>query len=59
MVALLAQGAIDREIARALVLTEGSASNHVKRIPAKLGFRSRAQVGVWAARHLPAGRPPG
>jgi len=49
--ALLAQGMSNREIASALVLTEGSASNYVKRILAKLGFRSRAQVAVWAARH--------
>ena len=49
--ALLVRGLSNREIAAALVLTEGSASNYVKRILAKLGFRSRAQVGVWAARH--------
>ena len=51
MAALLAQGLSNREIAVALVVAEGSASNYVKRILAKLGFRSRAQVAVWAARH--------
>ena len=39
------------EIAAALVVSEGSAANYVKRILAKLGFRSRAQVAVWAANH--------
>ena len=48
---LVARGLTNREIAAALVVAEGSAANYVKRILAKLGFRSRAQVAVWAARH--------
>ena len=47
----------NREIAARLVVAEGSAANYVKRILSKLGFRSRAQVAVWASR-LPPGHPP-
>jgi DNA-binding NarL/FixJ family response regulator len=38
----------NRDIAAALVVTEGSAANYVQRILTKLGFRSRAQIAVWA-----------
>jgi DNA-binding CsgD family transcriptional regulator len=48
--ALVARGMSNREIAVALVVTEGTAANYVKRILAKLGFRSRTQIAVWAAR---------
>lgn len=48
---LVARGMSNREIAATLVVTEGSATNYVKRILMKLGFRSRAQIAVWAARH--------
>jgi non-specific serine/threonine protein kinase len=47
--ALLARGYTDRRIAEALVITEGTAGVHVEHILTKLGFRSRAQVAVWAA----------
>jgi DNA-binding NarL/FixJ family response regulator len=47
----------NREIAAALVVTEGSAANYVKRILAKLGFRSRAQIAVCAARFAEDGMP--
>ena len=50
--ALVARGLSNREIAAALVVTEGSAANYVKRVLAKLGFRSRAQVAVWAITHI-------
>jgi DNA-binding CsgD family transcriptional regulator len=46
---LLAAGLSNREIADVLVITEGTAEVHVKHILSKLGLRSRAQVGVWAA----------
>jgi non-specific serine/threonine protein kinase len=46
---LVAQGRSNREIAAALTITERTAENHVEHILAKLGFRSRAQVAVWAA----------
>jgi non-specific serine/threonine protein kinase len=47
--ALIAAGRSNREIAAALVITESTAEVHVKHILSKLGFRSRAQVAVWAA----------
>ena len=36
---------------------EGSAANYVQRILTKLGFRSRAQIAVWAAQHGLDDRP--
>lgn len=48
---LLAQGASNREIAAALVITEGTAKNHVTSILAKLAVRDRAQA-VLRARDL-------
>jgi non-specific serine/threonine protein kinase len=45
---LLGQGLTNREIAEALVITEGTAGIHVTHILDKLGFRSRAQVAAWA-----------
>ena len=46
--ALIARGATNRQIADALVITEGTAANHVLHILNKLGFGSRTQVAVWA-----------
>ncbi len=49
--ALIAQGHTNRDIASALVITEGTAANHVQHILNKLGLRSRAQIAAWAAEH--------
>jgi pimeloyl-ACP methyl ester carboxylesterase/DNA-binding CsgD family transcriptional regulator len=46
--ALVAQGLTNRQIAERLVVTEGTATLHVKHTLAKLGFRSRAQIAAWA-----------
>ncbi len=48
--ALVAQGFTNREIARELVITEGTVAVHVEHILAKLQFRSRTQVAAWAVR---------
>ena len=48
MADLIANGLSNRQIAEALVITEGTAEVHIKRILSKLGFRSRSQVAVWA-----------
>jgi DNA-binding NarL/FixJ family response regulator len=48
--ALVARGATNRQIAEALVLTEGTAANHVRRILLKLGLESRTRLAVWVAR---------
>lgn len=49
--ALIARGLTNRQIATALVITEGTVENHVQHILSKLGFRSRAQIAVWAVEH--------
>ncbi len=49
--ALIAQGRTNREIAAALVITEGTAANHVQHILNKLGLNSRAQIAAWAVEH--------
>jgi DNA-binding CsgD family transcriptional regulator/Tfp pilus assembly protein PilF len=45
---LIARGLTNRQIAAALVVTEGTAANYVQRILARLGFTSRAQIAAWA-----------
>jgi DNA-binding CsgD family transcriptional regulator len=45
---LIARGLRNREIAEALVITEGTAASHVVHILNKLGYGSRAQVAAWA-----------
>ena len=54
VVELVARGLSNRDIAEALVISEGTAEVHVKHILSKLGFKSRHQVAVWAARDRPA-----
>ncbi|MFI5266364.1 MAG: ATP-binding protein [Chloroflexota bacterium] len=52
---LVASGATNKRIADALVITEGTAANHVLHILNKLGFSSRTQIAVWITRQgLPA-----
>jgi predicted ATPase/class 3 adenylate cyclase/DNA-binding CsgD family transcriptional regulator len=46
--ALIARGLTNAQIAAELVITEGTAANHVKHILSKLAYGSRAQVAVWA-----------
>lgn len=55
--ALIAQGETNREIAKALTITEKTAENHVQHILNKMGFRSRAQIAAWAAQHSLSPRP--
>jgi non-specific serine/threonine protein kinase len=47
----VASGQTNREIAEALVITEGTVQVHVKHIFSKLGFKSRAQVATWVKEH--------
>jgi non-specific serine/threonine protein kinase len=51
VVALLARGLTNRQVAEELVITEGTAENYVQRVLGKLGFNNRAQVAGWAAAH--------
>jgi two-component system nitrate/nitrite response regulator NarL len=47
--ALVARGRSNQEIAAALVLTAGTAANHVRRVLLRLGLRSRTELAVWVA----------
>jgi two-component system, NarL family, response regulator DevR len=49
VLALVAQGATNREIAERLVISETTARNHVSHILDKLGVRRRAEAAVLAA----------
>jgi pimeloyl-ACP methyl ester carboxylesterase len=51
VVALLAQGHTNREIAALLVISERTAENHVQRVLNRLGLRSRTEVAAWAVEH--------
>ncbi len=48
VVALIAQGKSNREIAEALVVAKITVETHVNNILYKLGFSSRTQIAVWA-----------
>jgi predicted ATPase/DNA-binding CsgD family transcriptional regulator len=48
VVALIAAGKSNREIAAELFISPATAARHVANILAKLGYSSRSQVAVWA-----------
>jgi non-specific serine/threonine protein kinase len=48
VVALLARGYTNRQIAGELVISARTADGHVAHILAKLGLSTRAQAAVWA-----------
>jgi DNA-binding NarL/FixJ family response regulator len=48
---LLARGHSNREIARRLVVTPKTATNHVEHIYTKLGVSSRAAATLYATQH--------
>ena len=50
VVALVAQGRTNQQIATRLGVTERTARTHVSNILAKLGLTSRTQAAMWAAR---------
>ena len=51
VLALLARGHSNREIAQALVITPKTAMNHVEHIYAKLGISTRAAATLYATQH--------
>lgn len=56
VVALVAEGLTNRQIAARLHIAERTAENHVQHVLTKLGFHTRSQIAAWAtARH---GSPP-
>jgi DNA-binding NarL/FixJ family response regulator len=56
VVALIAQGKSNREIAEALVVTKRTVETHVNNILSKLNRTSRAQIVLWAVEHGLAAR---
>jgi DNA-binding NarL/FixJ family response regulator len=48
---LVGEGLTNREIARRMLLSEKTVKNYVSSMLAKLGFTSRTQAAVLAARH--------
>lgn len=47
---LVGEGATNREIARSLFITEGTAKNHVTNILRKLELRDRTALALWVGR---------
>jgi DNA-binding NarL/FixJ family response regulator len=45
---LISQGATNREIARRLVISEGTVKNHISNILSRLGLRDRTQAAIYA-----------
>ena len=56
VLALIADGRSNREIARLLRLSEKTVKAHVSSVLAKLGVQDRTQAAVYAVRHGGAGR---
>ncbi|MYS17370.1 response regulator transcription factor [Streptomyces sp. SID4982] len=52
---LIADGRSNREIARALVLSEKTVKTHVSNILMKLDLADRTQAALWAVRHEASG----
>lgn len=50
VVALIARGDTNNQIARKLLIARRTAETHIEHILGKLGFHSRAQVVAWAVR---------
>jgi DNA-binding NarL/FixJ family response regulator len=50
VLALVAEGASNRQIAETLVVSERTARTHVSAILTKLGLVSRTQAALWAVR---------
>jgi DNA-binding CsgD family transcriptional regulator/tetratricopeptide (TPR) repeat protein len=48
----VAQGATNAEIARKLSVSPRTVETHVENILAKLGFKSRVEIAVWATKRL-------
>jgi DNA-binding NarL/FixJ family response regulator len=51
VLALVAAGSTNREIARGLGISERTAQTHTSNVLAKLGLQSRTQAALWAVRN--------
>src|SRR3954454_20677054 len=54
VLALVADGLRNREIAERLIISEATVKTHVRHVLEKLRFRNRAEPAAFAARHLRA-----
>ena len=52
VLALVAEGRANREIAERLFLSPRTVEKHVERLLAKTGVARRAELAAWAAREL-------
>ena len=52
VLALLAQGLRNREIAERLIISEPTVKTHVRHVLEKLRIRNRAEAAAFAVRHL-------
>lgn len=52
VLAYVARGLTDRDIARTLVISERTVNHHVAAILEKLGLETRTQAAVWAVQHV-------
>jgi len=53
---LVSRGLTNRAIAKALVVSERTAQNHVQHILTKLGFTTRSQIAAWVVSRRQANR---
>lgn len=51
VLALIAEGQTNKEIARVLNISDGTVKGHVKHLLNKLGFKSRVEAAVWATQN--------
>jgi NarL family two-component system response regulator LiaR len=58
VVALVAQGLSNREIAEAFVISEKTVKTHIGHVLAKLELKDRTQIAIYAIRHGLAGDDP-
>ncbi|MGH3704431.1 MAG: response regulator transcription factor, partial [Agromyces sp.] len=58
VIALIAEGRSNRDIAAALVISEHTAANHVRSILTKVGAVNRTQAAMFAREHGLAGDAP-
>jgi DNA-binding NarL/FixJ family response regulator len=56
VIALVAQGLSNPQIAERLYISHKTASHHVSNVLAKLGVQNRAEAAAWAAAHGQTGR---
>ena len=54
VLALVADGLLNKEIAKRLVVAKRTVNNHLWRLYPKLGVRNRVEAAAWFRAHQPA-----